>query len=223
MDITIGPETISLFFDKGLIHDAADLYNLQCEDLATLERWGETSARNLIESIDKSREVSYERVLFALGIRFVGETVARKLAHAFTTIDQLAQATQEQLMEVEEIGERIAGSVVDFFTREESVDFVNRLRDHGLQFSLSEELLSSRTNKLEGLTIVISGTFKLHSRDEYKAMIVQNGGKNSGSVSRKTDYILAGDNMGPAKLEQARQLGVKIIDEKAFLELLVAH
>lgn len=223
MDITIGPETISLFFDKGLIHDAADLYNLQFEDLATLERWGETSARNLIESIDKSREVSYERVLFALGIRFVGETVARKLAHAFTTIDQLAQATQEQLMEVEEIGERIAGSVVDFFTREESVDFVNRLRDHGLQFSLSEELLSSRTNKLEGLTIVISGTFKLHSRDEYKAMIVQNGGKNSGSVSRKTDYILAGDNMGPAKLEQARQLGVKIIDEKAFLELLVAH
>lgn len=223
MDITIGPETISLLYEKGLIHDAADLYTLQFEDLVNLERWGETSARNLINSINKSLEVSYERVLFALGIRFVGETVARKLAQAFPDIHLLREATHEQLMEVDEIGGRIAGSVTDFFAREETVDFVDRLKGHGLQFSLSEELLSSRTEKLEGLTIVISGTFKLHSRDEYKAMILQNGGKNSGSVSKKTDYILAGDNMGPAKLEKARQLGVKIIDEEAFLKLLVAH
>lgn len=220
MDITIGPETISLLYDKALIHDAADLYALRFEDLVNLERWGETSANNLIESIRKSKQVSYERVLFALGIRFVGETVARKLAQAFPTIDQLKQASEEQLMSVDEIGERIARSVTGYFEKPEAVDFVNRLRQHGLQFSLSEELLSARTEKLEGLTIVISGTFELHSRDEYKAMILQNGGKNSGSVSKKTDYILAGDNMGPAKLEKARKLGVKIINEKDFLTML---
>ncbi len=220
MDITIGPETISLLYDKALIHDAADLYALRFEDLVNLERWGETSANNLIESIRKSRQVSYERVLFALGIRFVGETVARKLAQAFPTIDQLKQATEEQLMSVDEIGERIARSVTNYFDMPEAVDFVNRLQQHGLQFSLSEELLSARTEKLEGFTIVISGTFELHSRDEYKAMILQNGGKNSGSVSKKTDYILAGDNMGPAKLEKARKLGVKIINEKDFLTML---
>jgi DNA ligase (NAD+) len=220
MDITIGPETISLLYDKGLIHDAADLYALRFEDLVNLERWGETSANNLIESIRKSKQVSYERVLFALGIRFVGETVARKLAQAFPAIDQLKQATGEQLMSVDEIGERIAQSVTGYFEKPESIDFVNRLRQHGLQFSLSEELLSARTEKLDGLTIVISGTFELHSRDEYKAMILQNGGKSSGSVSKKTDYILAGDNMGPAKLEKARKLGVKIINEKDFLKML---
>lgn len=220
MDITIGPETISLLYDKELIHDAADLYVLRFEDLVNLERWGETSANNLIESIRESKQVSYERVLFALGIRFVGETVARKLAQAFPAIDQLKQATEEQLMSVDEIGERIARSVTGYFKKPEAVDFVTRLQQHGLQFSLSEELLSARTEKLEGLTIVISGTFELHSRDEYKAMILQNGGKNSGSVSKKTDYILAGDNMGPAKLEKARKLGVKIIDEKAFLQML---
>lgn len=220
MDITIGPETISLLYDKALIHDAADLYALRFEDLVNLERWGETSANNLIESIRKSKQVSYERVLFALGIRFVGETVARKLAQAFPTIDQLKQASEEQLMSVDEIGERIARSVTGYFEKPEAVDFVTRLQQHGLQFSLSEELLSARTEKLEGLTIVISGTFELHSRDEYKAMILQNGGKNSGSVSKKTDYILAGDNMGPAKLEKARKLGVKIINEKDFLTML---
>ncbi len=220
MDITIGPETISLLYDKELIRDAADLYSLRFEDLVDLERWGETSANNLINSIDTSRSVPYERVLFALGIRFVGETVARKLAQAFPDIDQLTRATEEQLMAVDEIGERIARSVTDFFGHPESIDFVKRLQQHGLQFSLSEELLSARTNKLEGLTIVISGTFDLHSRDEYKAMILQNGGKNSGSVSKNTDYILAGNNMGPAKLEKARKLGVKIMDEKAFLEML---
>ena len=220
MDITMGPETISLLYDKGLIHDAADLYDLRFEDLVTLERWAETSARNLLASIEQSKSVPYERVLYALGIRFVGETVAQKLAQAFPDIDTLAVATPEQLMLVEEIGERIAQSVTAFFSNTKFTGFVARLRRNGLQFSLNEEMLAAKTDKLKGLTIVISGTFDLHSRDEYKAMILQNGGKNSGSVSKNTDYILAGDNMGPAKLEKAEKLGVKIIDEQVFLEMI---
>ena len=220
MNITVGPETIGLLYDKGLIRDAADLYALQFEDLVSLERWAETSANNLLASIEKSKTVPYERVLFALGIRFVGETVARKLALAFHDIDLLAAATVEQLMSVEEIGDRIARRVNNFFENPGCVDFVNRLRAYGLQFQLSEETLATRTDKLAGLTVVISGTFELHSRDEYKAMILQHGGKNSGSVSKNTDYILAGENMGPAKLEKAEKLGVKIIDEKTFLKML---
>ncbi|SFK70615.1 DNA ligase (NAD+) [Porphyromonadaceae bacterium KH3CP3RA] len=220
MDITIGPETINLLYEKGLIRDAADLYLLRFEDLAYLERWGETSANNLLESIERSKSVPYERVLYALGIRFVGETVAQKLAQAFPDIDQLAQATVEQLITVDEIGERIARSVTAYFVNPLYVNFVRRLRQYGLQFALSEEVLAAKTDKLKGLSIVISGTFELHSRDEYKAMILQNGGKNSGSVSKNTDYILAGENMGPAKLEKAEKLGVKIIDEQAFLEML---
>lgn len=220
MNITIGPETIGLLYDKGLIKDAADLYALRFEDLVNLERWAETSANNLLASIEKSKTTPYERVLFALGIRFVGETVARKLALAFHDIDELGAATVEQLTSVEEIGDRIARSVKDFFENPRSVDFVDRLRAHGLQFQQSEETMAARTDKLAGLTVVISGTFELHSRDEYKAMILQNGGKNSGSVSKNTDYILAGENMGPAKLEKAEKLGVKMIDEKTFLEML---
>ena len=220
MNITIGPETIGLLYDKGLIKDAADLYALRFEDLVNLERWAETSANNLLASIEKSKTTPYERVLFALGIRFVGETVARKLALAFHDIDELRAATVEQLTSVEEIGDRIARSVKDFFENPRSVDFVDRLRAHGLQFQQSEETMAARTDKLAGLTVVISGTFELHSRDEYKAMILQNGGKNSGSVSKNTDYILAGENMGPAKLEKAEKLGVKMIDEKTFLEML---
>ena len=220
MNITIGPETIGLLYDKGLIRDAADLYALRFEDLVNLERWAETSANNLLASIEKSKTIPYERVLFALGIRFVGETVARKLALAFHDIDELRAATVEQLTSVEEIGDRIARSVKDFFENPRSVDFVDRLRAHGLQFQQSEETMAARTDKLAGLTVVISGTFELHSRDEYKAMILQNGGKNSGSVSKNTDYILAGENMGPAKLEKAEKLGVKMIDEKTFLEML---
>lgn len=220
MDITMGPETISLLYDKGLIHDAADLYDLRFGDLVNLERWAETSTRNLLASIERSKSVPYERVLYALGIRFVGETVAQKLAQAFPDIDALAAATPEQLMSVEEIGERIAQSVTEFFSNPKFTGFVARLRRNGLQFTLNEESLAAKTDKLKGLTIVISGTFDLHSRDEYKAMILQNGGKNSGSVSKNTDYILAGDNMGPAKLEKAEKLGVKIIDEQAFLEMI---
>lgn len=220
MDITIGPETINLLYDKGLIRDAADLYLLRFDTLANLERWGETSANNLLESIERSKSVPYERVLYALGIRFVGETVAQKLAQAFPDIDRLAQATVEQLITVDEIGERIARSVTAYFANPLYAAFVQRLRQYGLQFSLSEEVLAAKTDKLKGLTIVISGTFELHSRDEYKSMILQNGGKNSGSVSKNTDYILAGDNMGPAKLEKAEKLGVKIIGEQTFLEML---
>jgi DNA ligase (NAD+) len=220
MDITIGPETISLLYDKGMISDAADLYSLQFNDLAVLERWGETSARNLLQSIEQSKSVPYERVLHALGIRYVGETVARKLAHAFPHIEMLMSATVEELTAVEEIGGRIAQSVTAYFSSADSLLFVDRLRKAGLQFTLSEETLADRTDKLSGLTIVISGTFSLHSRDEYKKMILQHGGNNSGSVSKKTDYILAGENMGPAKLEKAAKLGVKVIDEQTFLEMI---
>ncbi|MDD2326892.1 MAG: NAD-dependent DNA ligase LigA [bacterium] len=220
MDITIGPESITLLYDKGLIHDAADLYTLRFEDLAALERWGETSARNLLESIEQSKAVPYERVLHALGIRYVGETVARRLAHAFPQIDLLLEASEEELTAVEEIGGRIAQSVTAYFANPGHQVFVNRLRNAGLQFTLNEEMLAGRTEKLKGLTIVISGTFSLHSRDEYKAMILQHGGKNSGSVSKKSDFILAGENMGPAKLEKAEKLGVKIMDEKAFLAMI---
>ena len=220
MNITIGPETIGLLYDKSLVRDAAGLYALQFHDLVNLDRWAETSANNLLASIQKSKSVPYERVLFALGIRYVGETVAQKLAQAFPDIDLLAQASVEQLTLVEEIGLRIAQSVYDFFRNPKFVDYVQKLREHGLQFTLNEETLAARTDKLAGLTIVISGTFELHSRDEYKAMILQNGGKNSGSVSKSTSFILAGDNMGPAKLEKAEKLDVKVIDEKTFLDMI---
>lgn len=221
MDINIGPESISLLYDKGLIHDASDLYQLKFDDLANLDRWGVTSANNLLKSIDNSKAITYEKVLFALGIRFVGETVAQKLAAAFSNIDLLAAATVEQLMEVDEIGNRIAQSVRDYFDNPDNVSFVNKLKAAGLSFSLSEEALASRTDKLEGLTIVISGKFSLHSRDEYKAMISQHGGKNTGSISKNTNYILAGENMGPAKLEKAQKLGVKIINEQQFLDMIL--
>ncbi len=220
MNIAIGPETINLLYDKNLIRDAADLYDLRFDDLIHLERWAETSANNLLTSIEKSKSVSYERVLFALGIRYVGETVAQKLAQAFPNIDLLAQANIEQLTLVEEIGDRIAQSVKDYFSNEVFIKFIGRLKEKNLQFSLSEDILAKKTDKLKGLTIVISGTFDLHSRDEYKAMILQNGGKNSGSVSKNTDFILAGDNMGPGKLEKAEKLGVKIINEQDFLKMV---
>ena len=220
MNIATGPETISLLFDKGLIEDASSLYKLKFEQLVNLERWGEASANNLLESIEASKEVPYERVLFAMGIRFVGETVAQKLTAAFIDIDQLAAATLEELMSVDEIGQRIAESVRDYFDDENHLAFVERLRAAGLQMALSEEVLSLRTDTLSGLTIVISGKFSLHSRDEYKKIIAQHGGKNTGSISKNTNYVLAGENMGPKKLEQAEKLGVKILNEQEFLEML---
>ena len=220
MNITIGPENINLLYDKGLITDASDLYNLKFEDLVNLDRWGETSARKLLISIEKSKLVPYERVLYAIGIRFVGETVAQKLAHAFPNIELLSKASFEQLISVEEIGERIANSLLDFFRNEKSNEFIERLKLQGLRFTLSDELIESMSDKLKDLTFVISGTFELHSRDEYKEMILKNGGKNSGSVSKKTDFILAGKNMGPAKFDKAKKLGLKVIDEAAFLKML---
>lgn len=220
MNINIGPETVEDLYNAALINDPADLYTLTVADLLRLERWAEKSARNLMDSLKESRQVPFERVLYALGIRYVGETVSKRLAFAFNTMEQLRQADIEQLTGVDEIGERIAQSVVGYFADEKNRLLVERLAEYGLQMSLAEETLANRSDKLSGLSIVISGTFSLHSRDEYKAMIEQHGGKNSGSVSGKTDYILAGDNMGPAKLEKAAKLGVKIINEQEFLKIL---
>ena len=220
MNINMGPETVEDLYEAGLISNTADLYTLKFADLIRLERWADKSARNLLASLEESKQVPFERVLFALGIRFVGETVAKRLASAFHTIEQLEEASLETLTEVDEIGGRIAQSVIDYFADERNRILVNRLKEYGLQMSVAEDLLVNRSEKLKGLTIVISGTFSKHSRDEYKAMIEQHGGKNSGSVSGKTDCILAGENMGPAKLEKAAKLGVKIINEDEFLNMI---
>ena len=220
MNINIGPETIEDLYEAGLVRDSADLYTLRVADLLRLERWAEKSAQNLMESLVVSKQVPFERVLYALGIRYVGETVAKRLAGSFHSMEALEQASFESLVAVDEIGERIAQSVRAYFADARNQAIVKRLKEQGLQMSLSEERLANRSDKLKGLTIVISGTFSKHSRDEYKAMIEQHGGKNSGSVSGKTNYILAGDNMGPAKLEKAAKLGVKIIHEEEFLSML---
>lgn len=220
MNINMGPETVEDLYNAGLVKNPADLYTLTLQDLLSLERWADKSARNLLASLHESGKVPFERVLFALGIRYVGETVAKRLALALHTMEQLEKASFETLIEVDEIGERIARSVIDYFADEHNRTLVNRLKEQGLQMSVSEEVLANRSERLKGLSIVISGTFTKYSRDEYKAMIEQNGGKNSGSVSGKTDYILAGANMGPAKLEKAAQLGVKIINEDEFLNMI---
>ncbi|PXV63565.1 DNA ligase (NAD+) [Dysgonomonas alginatilytica] len=220
MDIAGGSETVEHLFNAGLIHNVADLYTLQWEQVAELERWAEKSAKNLIQSIADSVNIPYPRVLYALGIRFVGETVAKKVAKAFPSIDLLMQATVEQLVEVDEIGERIAQSIVDFFRKEENQDIISKLRQFGIQFETCETITDQQTNKLSGLTIVISGTFEKHSRDEYKTLIDLNGGKNSGSISAKTNHLLAGANMGPAKLEKAQKLGVNILTEDEFLKMI---
>ena len=216
----MGPETVEQFYNANLISNIADLYDLQAADLLLLERMGERSANNIVEGIHQSLEVPYPRVLFALGIRYVGETVAKKLSNAFSTIEQLQQATLEELVQVNEIGERIAQSVIRWFADEDNQHLIERLKAAGLQFGLSEETLSERTDKLAGKSIVISGVFTHHSRDEYKALIEQHGGKNVGSISGKTSFILAGDNMGPSKLEKANKLGIAIIGEEEFLKLI---
>lgn len=220
MNINMGPETVEDLYEAGLVTNVADLYELKMADLMHLERWAEKSARNLMESLRNSKNVSFERVLYALGIRYVGETVARRLAKAFRSMERLEKATAEELLAVDDIGERIAESVIDYFSNERNREVVDRLKSHGLQMELPEEDTNGGNDKLKGLTIVISGIFAKHSRDEYKVMIERNGGKNSGSVSGKTDFILAGDNMGPAKLEKAAKLGVKIINEEEFLKMI---
>ena len=221
MDIDgLGPETIDLFYRLGMVRTVADLYSLNESEIASLERLGEKSARNIIEAVDRSLQVPFERVLFALGIRFVGETVAKKLANSFVSIEALEAATLDDLVDVDEIGPRIAQSVRAYFENEQNRNLIKRLKEAGVQMRISEDRLSGFTDKLDGATIVISGTFTHHSRDEYRQMIEQHGGKNTGSVSAKTTYLLAGENMGPAKLEKARKLGIKIISEEDFLQMI---
>ena len=216
----LGPETVDLLYNAGLIRNVADLYDLHPQTLPRLSRIGQRSATNMVEAIRQSTEVPYPRVLFALGIRYVGETVAKKLANAFPTIDQLKEATLDDLIHVDEIGERIAQSVIRWFADEDNLQLIERLKAAGLQFELSEEVLSERTDRLAGKSIVISGVFTHHSRDEYKALIEKHGGKNVGSISGKTSFILAGENMGPSKLEKATKLGVAIVNEEEFLGMI---
>jgi DNA ligase (NAD+) len=216
----LGSETINLLYQNNLLHNIADIYELKIPDLIRLERLGTKSAYNIKDGAEKSKEVPFERVVFALGIRFVGETIAKKLAYAFKNIEALETATLEELVAVDEIGERIAQSVVRYFADPTNVEMVGRLKSFGLQMSLSDEKLQAHGDALAGLSIVISGTFSRHSRDEYKSMIEMNGGKNVGSVSAKTSFILAGENMGPEKLKKAEKLGVKLVDEKTFLSMI---
>lgn len=221
MDIEgMGSETVELLFKEGLISNYADLYTLTKEQVMPLERMAEKSAENLVNGVAASTAIPFERVLFALGIRYVGETVAKKLARAYKNIDALMAATQEELMAVDEIGERIAQSVIQFFNEPTNRDIVERLRSHGLQFSLSEAQLENQTDKLKGQTFVVSGVFETVSRDELKKMIEDNGGKVASSISSKTSYVVAGDNMGPSKKTKAESLGVPIISEQDFLQMV---
>jgi DNA ligase (NAD+) len=220
MDIDgLGEETIDLLYKESLAKNIADLYELKKEHLLPLERMGEKSAENIIKGIEASKNVPFEKVLYALGIRFVGETVAKKLAAAFNNIDRLANASYDELVDVEEIGGRIAESVIQFFQSELSKELLEKLKKAGLQFVLEDDG-TEKTDKLGGQTFVISGVFEKYSRDELKELITNNGGKNTGSLSKKTDFLLAGDKMGPAKLEKAQKLGLKIISEDEFLEMI---
>jgi DNA ligase (NAD+) len=216
----IGPETVDLFYQDHLIENMADLYSLKATDIVRLERMGEKSALNIVASIERSKQVPYERVLNAIGIRFVGETTAKTLAKAFPSIDKLAQATLDDLIHVDEIGEKIAQSIRRYFADERNVRMIEQLRDAGVQLEAAAVDTSDHTNKLEGKSVVVSGVFSQHSRDEYKALIEKHGGKNVGSISAKTGFVLAGDNMGPAKLEKAQKLGIPIISENEFLAMI---
>lgn len=221
MDVDgLGGETVALLVNEGLIQNYADLYTLQKEQILPLERMAEKSAQNLIEGIEKSKQVGFERVLFALGIRYVGETVAKKLAKAFTSIEKLMQASLEELIEVDEIGDRIAESLLQFFEVDANVEIINRLQSYGLQMELSKEQQNQSSEKLKGQTFVISGVFEKVSRKELKELIEKNGGKNTGSISKKTTFLIAGDQMGPSKKEKAEKLGVQLISEEEFLTLL---
>ena len=216
----LGPETVDTFYRLGLIKDTADLYQLTAEDIKNLDRMGEKSVENIIKGIKASKEVPFERVLFALGIRFVGETVAKKIAKSFNNIEELENADLEKLTSIDEIGEKIAQSILIYFSSPLNVNLIERLKSAGLQLYRKEEDLNEYTDKLAGQSIVISGVFTHHSRDEYKDLIEKNGGKNVGSISTKTSFILAGENMGPSKLEKAHKLGIKIISEDEFLTLI---
>ena len=216
----LGTETIDLFYQAGLIKDIADLYTLKAMDICRLEGLGEKSAVSIVHGIEDSKKVPFERVLFAIGIRFVGETVAKILARAFKSMEALENATAEELTAVNEIGTKIAQSIVTFFRDERSRELINRLKGFGLQMETASQETDSVSDILAGKTIVISGVFNHHSRDEYKELIERHGGKNAGSISAKTSFVLAGDNMGPSKREKAIQLGVKLMRESEFLELI---
>ena len=216
----LGPETVDMFYRLGLIKNTADLYQLTADDIKNQDRMGEKSAENIIKGIEASKEVPFERVLFALGIRFVGETVAKKIAKSFNDIDELENANLEKLINIDEIGEKIAQSILTYFANPLNRELIERLKSTGLQLYRREEDLSGYTDKLAGQSIVISGVFTHHSRDEYKELIEKNGGKNVGSISAKTSFILAGENMGPAKLEKAHKLGIKLMSEDEFLTLI---
>jgi len=221
MDIEgLGGETVALLFNYGLVKNYADLYELSVEQILPLERMAQKSAENLINGVQNSKNIPFESVLFALGIRFVGETVAKKLAKHYKNIDSLREATLMDLILVDEIGDRIAQSVIEFFENQENIAIIEKLKSHGIQFEIIEKINPNATNKLGGKTFVVSGVFEQFSRDDLKKAIEDNGGKNGSSISAKTDFVLAGDNMGPAKLEKANKLGVKIISEKEFIEML---
>lgn len=215
----LGEETIALLYEQGLLHNIADIYSLTLTDLAKQERLGQKSAQNILEGIEASKKVPWARVLFALGIRMVGETTAKKIAKRFPTIDLLESATREQLTAVEDVGEQIADNVIAYFADERNREIVSRLRSAGLQMEAAEET-TPVSDKLAGQSVVISGTFAHHSRDEYKSLIEANGGKNVGSVSKKTSFILAGENMGPEKLKKAEALGIRLVGEEEFLQMI---
>ena len=219
MDIdSLGPETVDEYFRRGLIHDVADLYDIRVEQINGEDGTREKSAKKIVQSIAESTKVSFERVVFALGIRFVGEIAAKALARHFKSMDALAAASLDELLQINGIGMVIAESVIRYFHDEANLRIVDRLRAKGVAMELSEDELSRHSDKLAGQSIVVSGVFSLHSRDEYKAMIEQNGGKNVGSISSKTAFVLAGANMGPAKLEKANKLGIPVISEEEFLK-----
>lgn len=224
MDIEgLGGETIALLFHNGLVNDYSDLYDLKVEQIIPLERMAQKSAENLINGIEKSKEVPFERVLFALGIRYVGETVAKKLAKHYKTIEALSKASLLELVMVDEIGERIAQSVVEFFENDQNKKAIEKLKHVGIQFETVEKFNPNATTKLSGKTFVVSGVFEQFSRDDLKKAIEDNGGKVGSSISAKTDYVVAGDNMGPAKLEKANVLKIPIISETDFMAMLDAH
>ena len=218
--MSLGPETVDEYWSRGLIHNVADLYDLTVAQITGGNKNRRLSAENVVNGIKHSTQVPFERVVFALGIRFVGETSALLLARHFKTIDALMNASMEELQEVEGIGEVIAKSVQSYFRHPQNMEIINRLRQYGVQMSLSEEQIQGVTDKLAGKSIVISGVFAKHSRDEYKMMIEQHGGKNVGSISGKTSFILAGENMGPSKLQKAEKLGIPIVSEEEFLQMI---
>lgn len=219
MNINLGEENVNLFYELGMVKNVADLYSLNFQEIASLPRWGMQSAKRLAESLEQSKSVPFDRVLFALGIRYVGSTTAKKIASALQNIEAISSASYQTLMDIDEVGEVIANSVMEFFANEQNRDIVNRLKEAGLQFAISQAD-EQASNNLEGLSIVISGTFERYSRDELKQLIEAHGGKNVSSISSKTDYVLAGANMGPAKLEKANALGVKIISEADFIKMI---